>query len=266
MEPKAELYSGTYSNYGESLYRDIRKETFGEDMGQNSWLTAEEYRNIFSLLKLTPDKKVLEIATGSGGPAVIMVKETGCHLTGIDINKSGVINGKKLAKENAVDHQIVFLQADASEALPFKDESFDVVISIDSINHLMDRNKVLKEFKRVLRTGGQLLYIDPVVVTGILSNEEIAIRSSIGFFLFVPIGENERLLQEAGFKAIQSSNVTGNIIFVSIKWFNARESRKDDLIKIESEVNFNGLQKFFKMVHTLSSEGRLSRFMFIATK
>jgi cyclopropane fatty-acyl-phospholipid synthase-like methyltransferase len=266
MKPKVELYSGTYQKYAEELYRDIRNETYGEDIGQTSWLTADEYRGFFSMLKLSPDKKVLEIATGSGGPAVFMVKETGCHLTGIDINENGVHNAKKIAKKNALSEQMEFLLADASKPLPFSDDAFDVVISIDSINHFKERNKVLQEFRRVLKTGGQLLYTDPVVVTGILTNEEIAIRSSIGFFLFVPVGENERLLREAGFKEIQARDVTENIAAVSIKWYNAREKRKDALLKLEEENNFKGVESFLHMVHILSSERRLSRFMFTAVK
>jgi len=67
MKPKAELFSVTYSNYSEDLYKEIRNETYGEDIGQNSWLTADEYRDFFSILKLSPGKRVLEIATGSGG-------------------------------------------------------------------------------------------------------------------------------------------------------------------------------------------------------
>lgn len=266
MKSKVELYSGTYKNYAEDLYKEIRKETYGEDIGQNSWLTADEYRDLFSLLRISPNGNVLEIATGSGGPAVFMARETGCLLTGIDINENGIINARKLAKEHGLTDKILFLQADASDPLPFPDESFEVVLSIDSINHLKDRLKVLKEFKRVLKTGGQLLYTDPIIVTGILTNEEIAIRSSIGFFLFVPTGVNERLLKEAGFRDIYSYDVTDNMISVSSNWYKARERRKQELLQIEEESNFNGLQSFLNMVHILSSEKRLSRLMFTAVK
>ena len=266
MKSKVELFSGTYKNYAEEIYKDIRKETYGEDIGQNSWLTADEYRNFFSVLKLSPDKNVLEIAAGSGGPAVFMVKETGCLLTGMDFNENGVNNAKKLAEENELNEKMKFLRGDASEPLPFEDESFDAVLCIDSMNHLNNRGKVLKEFKRVLKKGGRLLYTDPIVVTGILSNEEIAIRSSLGFFLFVPVGESERLLKEASFQDIQSKDVTDNIESVSIKWHDAREKRKDDLLKFETEDNFNGIQSFLKMVYIVTSQRRLSRFMFAVVK
>lgn len=266
MKSTVELYGGTYTNYAEDVYREIRKETYGEDIGQNSWLTADEYRSFFKLLKLSADKKMFEIASGSGGPAVFMVRETGCQFTGIDINESGVKNAKNLAIETRLTEKMEFLQADGSAPLPFPDETFDVIISIDSINHLRERNKVFKEFSRVLKPGGQLLYTDPIIVTGILTNEEIALRSSIGYFLFVPLGENERLLKETGFIDIQAKDLTDNVAAVSIKWYKAREKRKNDLRQIEEENNFMGLQSFFNMVHTLSSERRLSRYMFTAVK
>jgi SAM-dependent methyltransferase len=266
MKQKVKLYSGTYKNYSEEVYKEIRLNTYGEDIGQNSWLYADEYRKMFTILKLSSGKKVLEIATGSGGPALFMVKETGCFLTGLELNENGVTNSVKLVKENGLSKQMNFLQGDASEPLPFEDETFDAVISIDSINHFKNRNNVIKEFKRVLKPGGILLYTDPIVITGIISNEEIAERSSIGFFLFVPSGENERLLNAVGFKEIRTEDVTDNMASVSLKWYNSREKRKEDLLKIEEENNYNGLQSFFKMVYTLASERRLSRIMFTAVK
>lgn len=266
MTSKVKLYPGTYKNYSDELYKAIRHETFGEDIGQNSWLTADEYREMFSLLHLGNSSRVLEIASGSGGPAVFMVKETGCHLTGLEYDKNGVDNSLKLAEANGLTKKMEFLHGDASEKLPFEDDSFDAVFTIDAINHLKNRENVLKEFYRVLKPGGRLLYTDPIVVSGILTNEEIAVRSSIGYFLFTPLGENEKLLSAAGFKDIRSNDVTENMSSVSLKWYNAREKRKDELIKIEEEDNYFGLQKFFKMVHTLSSEKRLSRIMFSANK
>jgi SAM-dependent methyltransferase len=46
--------------------------------------------------------------------------------------------------------------------------------------HLPDRGRLLGECRRVLRPGGRLLYTDPVVVTGRVSSEESATRSSMG--------------------------------------------------------------------------------------
>ena len=266
MSGKVELYHGTYKNYGEDLYREIREEIYGEDIGQTSWLTADEYRKFFKLLNLSPGKHVLEVASGSGGPAIFMVKETGCRLTGIDINEDGIANAKKLALENGLSDLMDFKVANASQSLPFDDESFDALVSIDSINHFKARDKVLKEFYRVLKKDGRLLFTDAVIVTGILTSEEIATRSSLGSFLFVPEGENERLLEKAGFTDVESKDVTDNVVNTSFRWFSAREKRKQQLIKFEDEEKFDGIQAFLKITHLVSSEKRLSRFAYTCKK
>ena len=82
----------------------------------------------------------------------------------------------------------------------------------------------------------------------------------------MPKGENERLLKEAGFKEIVTIDVTGNIVSTSLKWHNAREKRKARLLEFEDEAKFNGVQSFFQVTHILSSEKRLSRFMYTAIK
>jgi len=217
MLASTDLFTSSYKNYAAALYKEIREETFGEDIGQTSWITADEYRQYFSLLKISPSTNVLEVAAGSGGPALFMTKETGCNLTGIDINENGVNNAQDLAADFGLTRKMRFLKLDASEPLPFSDNWFDIVISIDSINHLKDRDKVLKEFSRVLKKGGRLLFTDAVVVTGILSNEEIAVRSAPGYFLFVPEGENERLIKEAGFNNVQSKNITEAVATISLR-------------------------------------------------
>ena len=266
MANQVELFYDTYKNYAEALYKEIREETHGEDIGQTSWLTADEYRAFFKLLNLKASDQVLEVASGSGGPAVFMVKETGCRMTGIDININGIQNAADLAAQSGLENKMNFLLADASLSLPLPDESFDVIISIDSINHLKSRDKVFGEFMRVLRKGGRLLFTDAVVITGILTNEEIAVRSSLGFFLFVPKGDNERLLKVAGFNNVIAQDVTDNIIRISSQWHQAREKRKNDLLKFEDETKFNGIQSFLWTTHLVSSERRLSRFMYYATK
>ena len=266
MTNKVELFYDTYKNYSDRLYEEIRQETYGEDIGQTSWLTADESRKYCEMLDLSTDKRVLEVASGSGGPAIFMANQTGCQLIGIDINENGIENATRLAEQNGLADSMEFVLADASEKLPFPEASFDAIVSIDSINHFKNRDKVFLEFKRVLRPGGRLLFTDAVVITGILTSEEIAIRSSLGYFVFIPMGENERMLRASGFVKVTVTDANDNLVATSIQWHNAREKRKDRLLEFESEEKFQKLQDFFKTTHKVSSEKRLSRYMYSAIK
>lgn len=265
MSNQVDLYNSTYGNFEEQVLAEIRRETYGEDIGQNSWITTSEYDTFYSWLNLSAGDHVLEVASGSGGPALYLAKRFKCHITGLDINEEGI----KTANQSAVNANISnakFQLANVDERLPFDDETFDAVMCTDSMNHFRDRLAYLREWYRVLKTGRRTLFTDPVVITGPVSNEELAARSNIGFFLFVPLEITKNFIKEAGFKLIRCDDVTGNIEVTSGRWHAARQKRREDLIKIEGEERFEGLQKFFSTVHKLTSERRLSRFVFVAEK
>lgn len=264
MASRVDLFDSTYSNFSEQVLQTIREETFGRDIGQNSWLTADEYDRFISWLKLLPGDNALEVASGSGGPARYLAGKTNSHVTGIDANESGV----KTATENSSQPRtrVEFKVADANARLPFADQTFDALLCIDSLNHLPDRLNVFREWRRVLRAGGRAVFTDPVVITGPVTNDELALRSLVGLFLFVPPGVNEQLIKDAGLKLVQKEDVTENAALISGRWHDARERHQDALIRIEGEERFTGLQKFFAAVHRLTTERRLSRIVYLVER
>jgi SAM-dependent methyltransferase len=188
-------YSSTYSQFATKLSAEIRREVFGEDIGQNSWLTADEQIRFADKACLTRESRLLEVGCGSGGPAIFLARTIGLSVTGVDINEAGIAAATAAATDAGLGERARFFCLDGSGRFPFADQSFDAVQSIDAINHISDRPALLKELHRLLKPGGLLLYTDPVIVTGPVTSEEIATRSSLGFYLFLPLGENERMLQ-----------------------------------------------------------------------
>ena len=264
MASRVDLFDSTYSNFGEQVLQSVREETFGRDIGQNSWLTADEYDRFISWLKLLPGDHALEVASGSGGPAHYLACKTNCHVTGIDENESGVATASKTSSQTRT--RVEFKVADANAQLPFDDKTFDALLCIDSMNHFADRLNVFREWRRVLRAGARAVFTDPVVITGPVTNDELALRSSVGLFLFVPPGVNEQLIEDAGLKLVQTEDVSENAALVSRRWCDARERHRDALMQIEGEIRFAGLQKFFAAVNRLTSERRLSRIAYLVER
>lgn len=266
MKNPVELYDGHYDRLNDEVYQSIRRETYDEDLGQTSWITAEECQRFCAWLGIRAGHRVLEVACGSGGVAAHIAATTGAGVVGVDINAFAVDAAQRGAVPPGARVRPEFLLADGDRPLPLPDQSFDFVFCNDAILHLRDRLAVLRDWRRLLRPGGRCLYTDPVVVTGLVSHAELAARSSIGFFLFSARGVNEDVLAQAGMPVVKSVDVTDNLVLTSARWRAARQSRREALIQLEGEAAFEGLQRFLDTVHVLGSERRLSRIAFLGQR
>ena len=260
------LYDNVYGDFTSSAEAAVRRETYGEDLGQSSWVTAQEWLHVADQLQIGAGTEVLEVGSGSGGPAIYLAVQRACRVTGVDINEHGVRNARSLAAARRLEDRVHFEAVDANQPLPFADDCFDAVVSNDSMCHIENRGRLLREWRRVVRPGGRVLFTDPMVVTGLISNEEVAVRSSIGFYVLVPPGANEDMLREAGFVVLAVDDVTLNAALVAKRWREARGRHREALVAREGDTNFEGLQRFLQCVHTLSSEKRLSRYAYLAEK
>jgi ubiquinone/menaquinone biosynthesis C-methylase UbiE len=266
MPTHVDLYDNAYAKVEHELYRMIRTETYGQDLGQTSWVNAEESELIPGLLKLNSDSNVLEVGCGSGLYAISVAKRLGCRVTGLDVNPHAIASATQLAAASTLDGAARFEQCDVSQGLPFADASFDAAFANDVLCHIPERPALLHELFRILRPGARLLFSDALIIGGVISHAEIAIRSSIGPYFFSPPGENERLLSAAGFSVVSVSDTSEQAAAVAKLWHDARERRREQLIALEGSDRYDGLQRFLACVHQLTSEGRLLRYVYLAEK
>ena len=84
--------------------------------------------------------------------------------------------------------------------------------------------------------------------------------------MFLPSGENERLIAKAGFELLEARDVTGEAEVIARRWHDARQKHRAALIQREGTGNFEGLQRFLSCVHRLSAERRLSRYCYLARR
>ncbi|MGA8440590.1 MAG: class I SAM-dependent methyltransferase [Candidatus Sulfotelmatobacter sp.] len=264
--PSAGHYNANYGHFQTELYAQIRREAFGEDIGQNSWLTSDEQDRFLQWLDLSLGKTLLDVACGAGGPALRIAASTGCSVIGIDVHEEAVKTASSLAAQRGLAERTEFRTADAGGPLPFSGASFDAITCIDAINHFPDRPRIIAEWARLLKPGGLLLFTDPITVTGALTNAEISVRSSAGFYLFVPPGYDERVIAQCGLRLLACEDVTANVPKVAEAKGVARASRSTALREIEGGQTYENEQQFFAVCARVAREGRLSRFVYVSNK
>ncbi|SRR5579864_7076231 len=263
---RAGHYNANYGNFQTDLYAKIRREAFGEDIGQNSWLTADEQDRFLAWLELSPAKTLLDVGCGAGGPALRIAAATGCSVVGIDVHEQAIATASSLAAQRGLAERAEFRSANAAGPLPFSNTSFDAITCIDAINHLSDRPRVIAEWARLLKPGGRLLFTDATTVTGPLTNAEVVTRSSAGLYVFVPQGYDEGVIAQCGLRLLQCENVTENTAKVAEARRAARASRSDALREVEGDEAYQGQQEFLAVAARLARERRLSRFVYVSKK
>lgn len=106
-----------------------------------------------------PGGDLLDFGCGYGGRTVEFQRLAGGFAVGFDVETRMI--GPALEFARAEGAPRVAYAAGIGEALPFADESFDVVVSYDVFEHVHDPEICLAECLRVLRPGGRLMIVFP---------------------------------------------------------------------------------------------------------
>jgi len=116
-------------------------------------------RNLIEDANLIPGESVLEVGTGSGTLARWLAHHTQGNnpILGVDINRFLLREARVLANHDELTQKIEFREGNA-EALPFSDNSFDVVMSI-TVMEEVDADKMMAELIRVTKPGGRVAVI-----------------------------------------------------------------------------------------------------------
>ena len=265
-EGRTDFYSVQYTRFDSELAAELRREVFGEDIGQQGWRTAAEQAEIADLLRVGQASHVLDVCCGSGGPSLALAERTGCRLTGLDLEDAGIAHAQSQATARGLADRATFAVRDCGRALPYEGGSFDAVLCIDAVSHLRDRFGTLCEWARLLHEGGRLVFTDSAVITGPVAKSELDIRTATGFFLFVPPGVDEEAIKAAGLVLLRREDRTAAIAELAARWRAVRARYAAALEREEGTDGFERRQRLYATAAELARSRRLSRFLYVAEK
>jgi len=110
-------------------------------------------RELVKLCHVLPGFNVLDVGSGAGRTPVLLAKEYGVRVMGMDQHPGMVSVATRLVRQEHLEGQVRFRQGDA-QALPFEDNTFDAVIAESVTVFVPDKQKAISEYLRVVKPGG----------------------------------------------------------------------------------------------------------------
>jgi ubiquinone/menaquinone biosynthesis C-methylase UbiE len=156
------------------------------------WLPR--YYAVLRLIKIG-EGFILDASCGTGD-TTIELKKKGAKIVGINISKEEVMLALKKAEREGV--KIDFVIGDLTNA-PFKDKTFSLIISLDTLEHIEGDDKVFREFARMLKLSGKLILSVPYGATNSaeLFREQRILRKFMPCFLYTNASFNGKSWLEA---------------------------------------------------------------------
>jgi ubiquinone/menaquinone biosynthesis C-methylase UbiE len=207
-------------------------------------------------LKLSKDSRVLDLACGKGNSALFLAQEFGCNVIGVDLSIKNIGYATQRAKKLGLSKQVDFQVADV-QMLPFSDEFFDIVIMECSFCIFPDKQSVLNETYRVLKTNG-LIGISDISIEKSLPYEIKEMVFRVACIADArSIREYQRYLEQSGFIVSQvedkksvltelHSSLKKKLFFLQV----AKNLKKKELRNIDLQnLNFSQLNKYLDRIN-----------------
>lgn len=128
----------------------------------HSWhakMEMEHWARYEAVLSLAGGQTVLDAASGEGYGSDLLSQRAE-QVYGVDITECNIVHAKQKYQSNRTN--LTFLIADAAKELPMANHSMDLVVSFETIEHLEEQGRFLREIQRVLATDGGAVISTPL--------------------------------------------------------------------------------------------------------
>lgn len=196
------------------------------------------------------DKSLLDVCSALGGPARYLARKFGCRVTGLDATIRMVNEATLRTEKEGLSHLVTYKLGNALD-MPFKSGSFDIVWGQDAWCYVTDKERLIREAHRVLRTGGIIVFTDWIQAGNMTENEWEILNNFMAFPYMESLDGYEQILKEAGFVITEKEDMTPDFAqYCRIYQDRVRNELKDAIISNYGSEMFkaadNGLASWVK--------------------
>lgn len=165
---------------------------------------------------LRPGMQVLDVGSGIGGPARTLGAEFSATVVGLDLTEAFCHAATMLTTRVGLADRVSFQHGDAL-AMPFRDETFDVVWSQNTIMNIGDKPRLLTEMHRVLRPDGLLVF--EAIFAGPVPDPHFPVfwADDPSASSLIPSSEFRGLLTTSGFRELLWNDVTAAVVAMTLE-------------------------------------------------
>jgi SAM-dependent methyltransferase len=200
----------------------------------------DEVREIVRGIDLS-SARVLDIGCGTGGPAIVLAKDTGATLVCIDVEPQIIEKAVRLADQAGVAGKIDFQLVEPGP-LPFQDASFECVFSKDALIHFSDKTAIYKDILRVLKPGGRFAASD--WLSGAGASQDPAFQEYLKLahlsFAMATAQETAQVMRDAGFVQVETQDRNAWYADLATQEFAAIQGPlREQIIEVAGEVVYD---------------------------
>jgi O-methyltransferase StaMB len=165
---------------------------------------------VTGLARVETAHNVLDVGCGVAAPAARIARLRGCAVTGVNISREQVRQGKELIAGLGLADRVTVRRGDAC-ALGFADESFDAIVCLEAAGDICvteaDKTRVLGELWRVLRPGGHVGFSDLALRNGLSRADDRELRAVLYHSASELVTDWPGLFARAGFRVVESRDI-----------------------------------------------------------
>ncbi|WFE41117.1 methyltransferase domain-containing protein [Micromonospora sp. WMMD998] len=201
--------------------------------------------------------KVLDVGCGIGKPALRLAGSREVSVTGISISDEQIGIATGAAQAQGVTNRVGFALADMT-SIPYPDGSFDAAMALECLHHVAERDRALRQIRRVLRPGGSFVLADYALRHEPAEADRPVVdefRSACYLATLTTIDDYVRSVTGAGFTVTESVDVSENVRPTLHQHAAAMRASREELIRFLPAAKLDAMIEASERYGVLSVAG-----------